>query len=114
MGAIACKLAVVVFACGACGGGLLASRHARIQSAHELAEAKLRMRQHRIELDRLRNEIDRLSVPTRIATTIAENGIDAVLNPAAEAVYEPPLAVIGSPAFDEPGLSERGFGEAAR
>lgn len=94
MNATACKLVAVVLACGACGGGLLAARQARIQSAHELAEARLRMRQHRLELERIRNEIARLSVPAAVAQQIERTGMEEVLRPAAESVYEPERAVI--------------------
>lgn len=94
MGATACKVVAVVLACGACGGGLLAARQARIQSAHELAEAKLRMRQHRLELERVRDEIERLSVPTNVARRIERAGVVEVLSPAADSVFEPDRAVL--------------------
>ena len=109
MNATACKLVAVVLACGACGGGLLAARQARIQSAHELAEARLRMRQHRLELERIRNEIARLSVPSAVARQIERTGMEEVLRPAAESVYEPERASIDQFPLSTGGQTGAGF-----
>jgi len=60
------KLVVMILACGVCGGTLLSLRHARIQAAHEMAEARLRIRHHERELQRLRAEIALRITPEQV------------------------------------------------
>ncbi|TVQ63125.1 MAG: hypothetical protein EA378_02200 [Phycisphaerales bacterium] len=76
------KLVVTILACGACGGALLSVRHARLQAAHEMAEARLRIRHHERDLQRMRAEISMRITPEQV------EAMSVMLGPLQSAVPE--------------------------
>lgn len=60
------KLLAVILSLAACGCVLLAARQARIQAAHDLAEARLRIVRRDNELWRLRAEIASRVTPEQV------------------------------------------------
>lgn len=66
------KLAVTIIALGLAACALLAMRQARLQTAHELAEAQLRIGQHDDRLLVLYAEIAGLISPDRIDARVRE------------------------------------------
>lgn len=60
------KVAVLIIAIGLCACALLAARQLRIQAAHELAEARLRLMQRDNELWRLRAQIAARVTPEHV------------------------------------------------
>lgn len=80
------KLVALILALGACGGGLLAMRQSRLQAAHELAAARLRLREHDERLLRLKAEIAGRTTPPAIGEKLAsmpdEELVPAIDNPA--------------------------------
>ncbi len=65
------KLSAVVVCLGGCACGLLAMRQARLQAAHELAEARLRVLEHDERLLLLRAEIGRRISPEGLESVLA-------------------------------------------
>lgn len=65
------KLVALILALGACGGGLLAMRQSRLQAAHELAAARLRLREHDERLLRLKAAIAARTTPPEIGQKLA-------------------------------------------
>ena len=60
------KLVVLIVSLGVCGGTLLVQRQARLQAAHELTEARLRVRKVDRELLTVRAQIAALTTPTEV------------------------------------------------
>ncbi len=60
------KLVVLIVSLGVCGGTLLVQRQARLQAAHELTEARLRVRKVARELLTVRAEIAARSTPSEV------------------------------------------------
>ncbi len=60
------KLVALILGFGACGGGLLAMRQSRLQAAHELAEARLRVERHELRVRELRAQIAERITPERV------------------------------------------------
>lgn len=84
------KLAAIILALGILGCTLLALRQQRLQAAHELAEAQLRIRRSDEQLWLLRTQIARRLNPENIRDLAADAG---------------PLRPVASP--PEPGASNR-------
>ena len=83
--AVFAKLVVLILVIGSCGGSLLAMRQSRLQAAHELAEARLRLRDHEERLQRLRAEIAVRATPEAVRDMLEHRGDDVgPLVPAAE------------------------------
>ena len=57
------KLMALIVVLGLAGSGLLAMRQSRLQAAHELTAARLRLRQHEEHLQRVRAMIAERSSP---------------------------------------------------
>lgn len=83
------KLVVLILVVGLGGSGLLAMRQSRLQAAHELTAARLRLRAQAEQLQRLRAQI-------------AENTAPSVLREAFE--QRPELLAGLRPAVDQRGL----------
>lgn len=60
------KVVAIILSLGACAGVLLAARQARIQAAHDLAEARLRIVQRDQELWKFRARIATHVTPDRV------------------------------------------------
>lgn len=88
------KLVALILVLGASGGGLLAMRQSRLQSAHELAAARLRMREHEERLLRLRTEIIEETTPAAVGELVRVEGVGP-LEPAIDHVAEFPVLVPG-------------------
>lgn len=88
------KFAALIVSLGACACTLLALRQSRLQAAHELAEAQLRIRVHDERLWRLRSEIALRVTPAHVQLMAADLGPTHPLLPPTV----PPLA------FKIPGL----------
>ncbi len=69
------KLVALILAFGACGGGLLAMRQSRLQAAHELAEARLRIERHDLRVRELRAQIAERITPERVLEALGEQGV---------------------------------------
>ncbi len=74
------KLCVLILVFGSCSGGVLAMRQSRLQAAHELAESRLRVREHEQRLRELRAQIAALSNPETVRA-MTERSINAPLRP---------------------------------
>ncbi|MCL4742501.1 MAG: hypothetical protein KJZ54_09900 [Phycisphaerales bacterium] len=70
------KLAAVIVAVGVCACTLLAMRQARLQAAHDLAEARLRVRAIDERVALRRAEIGRLVSPDHVRRMAEELGAD--------------------------------------
>lgn len=68
------KMMVLILGLGACGAAMLAMRQAQLESARELAEARLRVRALEEQLVKVRAEIARHVHPTRIDEMVDELG----------------------------------------
>lgn len=90
------KLCVLILVFGSCSGGVLAMRQSRLQAAHELAESRLRVREHEQRLRELRAQIAALSNPETVRA-MTERSIDALLRPAQDGRVE----LDASELFDE-------------
>ena len=66
------KLVVLILVCGSSGVGLLSVRQSRLQAAHEMAEARLRIRQLEEQAGELRAKIAKASTPDRIAEMLED------------------------------------------
>lgn len=66
------KLAFVIVAAGVCACTLLAMRQARLQAAHDLAEARLRVRAIDERVALRRAEIGRLVAPGEVRRMVQE------------------------------------------
>lgn len=86
------KLCVLILVFGSCSGGVLAMRQSRLQAAHELAESRLRVREHEQRLRELRARIAALSNPETVRS-MSERAIEAPLRPSQDDVVplEAPL-----------------------
>jgi hypothetical protein len=85
------KLTVLVLGIAVCAGALLAARQMRMQAAHELTEARLRVMKHDNELFRLRAQIAGRITPEQIEQMATEV---APLKSIASDI--PPPLVVGS------------------
>ncbi len=74
------KLCVLILVFGSCSGGVLAMRQSRLQAAHELAESRLRVREHEQRLRELRARIAALSNPETVRA-MTQRTITAPLRP---------------------------------
>lgn len=79
------KLCVLILVFGSCSGGVLAMRQSRLQAAHELAESRLRVREHELRLRELRAQIAAMTNPERVRE-LSERVIDAPLRPSQDGV----------------------------
>lgn len=70
------KLAAVIVAVGVCACTLLAMRQARLQAAHDLAEARLRVRAIDERVALRRAEIGRLVSPDEVRRMAEELGAE--------------------------------------
>ena len=68
------KLVVLIFVFGGCCGGVLALRQSRLQAVHEIAEARLRIREHDEHLRSLRADLARVTAPAALRTKLASLG----------------------------------------
>ena len=66
------KLVVLILVCGSSGVGLLSVRQSRLQAAHEMAEARHRIRQLEEQAGELRAKIAKASTPDRIAEMLED------------------------------------------
>ena len=66
------KLVALILCFGACGGGLLAMRQSRLQAAHELAEARLRVERHELRVRELRAQIAERITPERVLEALGD------------------------------------------
>ena len=109
------KLVALILAFGACGGGLLAMRQSRLQAAHELAEARLRLREHDERLLRLKAEIAARTTPPEIGQKLAHlRGVElvpAIDHPAELPVYFEPMSIDVEWAPEAPGGATTPAGE---
>lgn len=70
------KLLAIIVAIGLTACGLLSMRQARLQAAHELADAQLRIWRHDERLLRLHADIARLVAPDRVRSMVSDsNGL---------------------------------------
>ncbi len=81
------KLGVLILVFGSCSGGVLAMRQSRLQAAHELAESRLRVREHEQRLRELRAQIAALSNPDTVRA-MAGRSIEGALLPAQDGLVE--------------------------
>jgi hypothetical protein len=87
------KLAVVILAFGLMAAGLLSTRQSRLQAGHEVAAARLRIREHDERLLELRARIASRVSPGEVRRLIRESDDIAPLVPLAERLVpliEPP------------------------
>ncbi|USN99607.1 MAG: hypothetical protein H6810_02790 [Phycisphaeraceae bacterium] len=84
---MAAKLAVVILAFGLIAAGLLSTRQSRLQAAHEVTAARLRVRAHDERLLKLRAEIAELVTPESVRQMLEESGEIEHLAPLADRVY---------------------------
>lgn len=84
------KAALVIVSLGACGCTLLALRQSRLQAAHELAEAQLRIRHHDEQLWRLRSEIAARVTPASVQLMAEDLGPMHPLLPPPPGLVLPP------------------------
>lgn len=75
------KLVALILALGACGGGLLAMRQSRLQAAHELTAARLRLREHDERLLRLKAEIAERTTPPSVGWMLEEARLSNAVGP---------------------------------
>jgi len=87
------KLAVTILAFGLMAAAMLSTRQSRLQAAHEVTEARLRIRAHDERLLELRAEIAGRVSPARVREMLEETGQRDTLAPLAERVREPGEAV---------------------
>jgi cell division protein FtsL len=80
-------LALIIVVVGLSGCAMLAMRQARLQAAHELAEAQLRIGQHDDRLLVLYAEIAKLISPDQVMAQVREHGFE--LQPAVDAGWDP-------------------------
>ncbi len=66
------KLVVLILVCGSSGVGLLSVRQSRLQAAHEMAEARHRIRQLEEQAGELRAKIAQASTPDRVAALLKD------------------------------------------
>ncbi|MFI4897526.1 MAG: hypothetical protein ACIARR_06850 [Phycisphaerales bacterium JB059] len=90
------KLCLLILVFGSCSGGVLAMRQSRLQAAHELAESRLRVREHEQRLRELRAQIAALSNPERVRE-LGARAIEAGLTPSQDTLIELEAPVL----FDE-------------
>lgn len=88
------KLAVVILAFGLMAAGLLSTRQSRLQAGHEVAAARLRIREHDERLLELRSRIASRVAPGEVRRLIRESGDLGPMVPLAERLLpllvEPP------------------------
>ncbi|MEZ6243653.1 MAG: hypothetical protein R3B57_11495 [Phycisphaerales bacterium] len=70
------KLVALILGFGACGGGLLAMRQSRLQAAHELAEARLRIERHEMRISELRAQIAERITPEQVRVMLGGEELD--------------------------------------
>lgn len=80
------KLAVTIVAFGLMGAALLSIRQSRLQAAHEVTEARLRLPVHDERLTALRVEIAGCVAPARVREMLEETGQADELAPLAERI----------------------------
>lgn len=98
-------MVVLIISLGGCAAVLLAARQARVQAAHDLAEARLRIVQRDNELWRLRARIAALVTPQhvqRIAAALTPlkpiaPELDQALLPREERVVQGPQPPLRAP-----------------
>ncbi|GJM19856.1 MAG: hypothetical protein DHS20C14_20690 [Phycisphaeraceae bacterium] len=96
------KLVALILALGACGGGLLAMRQSRLQAAHELAETRLRLREHDERLLRLKAEIAERTTPPAVGAMVASLVESGAIEPLVSSSDEPAtLRMAPGPAMGE-------------
>lgn len=83
---MAAKIAVVILAFGLMAAGLLSTRQSRLQSAHEVTAARLRIRVHDERLLELRARIADRVTPAAVRAMLAESGEIGEMVPLAERV----------------------------
>ena len=81
------KLALIIVVVGLTGCAMLAMRQARLQAAHELAEAQLRIGQHDDRLLVLYAEIANLISPDQVVAQVQQHGL--MLEPAVDVGWDP-------------------------
>ncbi|HHN77368.1 MAG TPA: hypothetical protein ENK11_01660 [Phycisphaerales bacterium] len=84
---MAAKLAVVLVALGLIAASLLSMRQSRLQAAHEVTSARLRIREHDERLLKLRSEIAERVTPEAVREMLKESGELDRLAPLAERVH---------------------------
>ena len=89
---MATKLAVVIVALGLIAAALLSMRQSRLQAAHEVTAARLRIRVHDERLLKMRGEIAARVTPEAVRTMLKETGELDRFAPVAERVYRPASA----------------------
>ena len=106
------KLCVLILTAGLIACSLLAMRQARLQSGHELAEARLRIAEHDARLLALRAQIAEASTPeavlARLETTNATGGFTSLADDAAEPMLsrEELIEMLRARVIDEPEADE--------
>lgn len=80
------KLAVTIVAFGLMGAAMLSIRQSRLQAAHEVTEARLRLPVHDERLTALRVEIAERVAPARVREMLEETGQAGELAPLAERI----------------------------
>lgn len=86
---MAAKLAVVIVALGLIAAALLSMRQSRLQAAHEVTAARLRIRVHDERLLKMRGEIAARVTPEAVRAMLQESGELDRLAPVAERVHRP-------------------------
>ena len=82
-GSLTAKLGVCIVAFGLIGAGLLSTRQSRLQAAHEVTSARLRIREHDERLLTLRTEIAARVSPSAVRELLEQLDIDPELAPIA-------------------------------
>ncbi len=93
---MAAKLAAVIITLGLIAASLLSMRQSRLQAAHEVTAARLRIREHDERLLKLRTEIASRVTPRAVREMLEETGELDRLAPLAERVH--PIKPPESPA----------------
>lgn len=81
------KLALVIITFGLMAAGLLSTRQSRLQAAHEVTAARLRIRSHDERLLVLRAEIAEMVTPNAVREMLVASGEHARLAPLAERMH---------------------------
>jgi hypothetical protein len=81
------KIAVVVVAFGLIAAGLLSTRQSRLQAAHEVTAARLRIREHDERLLELRSQIAARVTPGSVRALLAWSAEVGPMVPLAERVH---------------------------
>ena len=83
------KLAVTILVFGLMAAAMLSNRQSRLQAAHEVTAARLRIREHDERLLELRATIAERVAPSRVREMLEETGQREGLAPLAERVRVP-------------------------